>query len=158
METTVQWKSGMCFETEGRANNIKMDASFPLGRDEGLNPKEVLLSALASCAGMDVIGLLKKRKHKLEHLLITASATLTNNQYPQVFTSIILMFEFSGLIYNDDAVKAVELSQTKYSGISAMLSRGTPIHWIVFVNHEKVGDGKASFEHYDDFYQSRYEG
>jgi len=158
MEAVVNWEKGMTFKAQTDPSSFAMDAPIPLGHHEGPNPKEVLLSSLAACAGMDVIGYLKKKKHNLQGLKIKASGTLSTNKYPQVFLSLYLTFEFSGFIYYDDAFKAVQLSQTKYSGISAMLCQAAPLHWQVFVDGEKVGDGKAAFDHFDEFYQSSFEG
>jgi len=43
------------------------------------------------------------------------------------------------------ALEAVRLSQTKYCGVSSMLSKAFPIRWELLVNGTSVGRGQAEF-------------
>jgi putative redox protein len=158
MEATVFWKENLSFEVRNKNHLLSMDAPFPLGHQQGFNPKEVLLSALAGCAGMDVLGVLKKKKQKIESFKIRARGEGQSNTYPQIFQRIDLIFEFTGLVDYQDALTAVEKSQTLYSGVSAMICETVPIHWIAIVDGQIIGNGTANFNRNDEFYQTSFEG
>lgn len=146
MDTKLVWKEGMTFEANSRGLSVTMDARAPLGHDKGPTPKEIVLMGLAGCTAMDVIGLLKKHKQHVESLIIETNAEQTEGSYPQVFTHADLIFRLSGDISPDIAIESIELSQTKYCGVSAMLSNSFPITWKLFINDEEKGTGKASFK------------
>lgn len=158
MESTIEWKEGFAFEARNGVFKIPMDATYPIGHNHGSTPKEVLLSALAAEAGMDVIGILKKKKQKVDRLKITAVADQNTKNYPHMFTSIDLIFEFIGLIDYDEVLRSVQLSQNLYCGISAMLCETVPVKWVVFVDGVNIGNGKANFNRDEDFYQTSFEG
>ena len=44
--------------------------------------------------------------------------------------------------------KAVELSMTKYCGVSAMLSKAVGINYTLQVNDQEIASGKAAFENF----------
>ena len=158
METRIEWKKGFAFEAKNGRFSIPMDATYPVGHNQGSNPKEVFLSALAAEAGMDVIGILKKKKQKIDSLSITAFANQNTNSYPHVFTGIDLIFEIVGIVDYDEALKAVQLSQNLYCGISAMICETVPVKWVVIVDGVNIGNGIANFNRNDDFYQTSFEG
>lgn len=157
MDTHVLWKEGMAFDGRAEGFNIPMDAPAPLGHHYGPGPKEVVAIGLSGCAGMDVIGYLKKHKQFVDHFDIEAVIEQSTD-HPVVFTSIQLIFKLEGAIDPAIALLAVELSQTKYSGLSAMLCLSAPINWILYVNGEKAGMGRAHFENPSDIFQSTYDG
>ncbi len=158
MESIIEWKDGFAFEARNGSFSIPMDATYPVGHEHGSNPKEVLLSAVAGCAGMDVMGILKKKKQKIDSLKITAIADQSTKSYPHIFTGIDLVFEFIGIVDYDEVLRAVQLSQNLYSGVSAMICETVPIKWVVFVDGVNIGNGSAYFNQDEDFYQTSFEG
>ena len=62
-----------------------------------------------------------------------------------VFTKADIWFRITGTVEPAIAVDAARLSQTKYCGVSAMLSKAFPIEYHVMINGEKVGGGMAEF-------------
>lgn len=158
MESIIEWKGGFTFEAKSGSFSIPMDANYPVGNNHGSNPKEVLLSALAAEAGMDVMGILKKKKQKLDSFKITAMGNQDTKNYPNMFTRIDLIFEIVGIVDYDEVLKAVQLSQNLYCGISAMICETVPVKWVVFVDGVNIGTGTASFNRNDDFYQTSFEG
>lgn len=158
MESIIEWKEGFTFVAKNGSFSVPMDAVYPVGHNHGSNPKELLLSALAGEAGMDVMGILKKKKQKIDSLKITALADHSTKNYPHIFTGIDLIFEFVGIVDYDEVLRAVELSQNLYCGISAMICETVPVKWIAFVDGVNIGNGTANFNRNDDFYQTSFEG
>lgn len=157
METRVIWKEGMAFEGRAQGFSIPMDAIPPLGHHFGPSPKELVALGLGGCTGMDVVGILKKHKQFVDRFEIETQIIQTK-EHPVVFSSIELTFKLEGAIDPAIALRAVELSQTTYCGVSAMLFHSAPINWSLFVNGDKVGAGLANFEKFTEVYQSTFEG
>ncbi|NLY08597.1 MAG: OsmC family protein [Tissierellia bacterium] len=113
------------------------DASEAIGgNDQGPRPKQLLLSGLIGCTGIDIMSILKTMRITIEDLTIDAITTHTD-EHPKVYENIHLIFKFKG----DESVpierlkRAVQLSQEKYCGVSAMLAKATPITYEVILEH-----------------------
>lgn len=122
-----------------------MDTTSPIGTDVAPTPKQLLVAGLCGCTGMDVVALLKKYKQPLEAFQIEAEATPTEGGHPVVYKDIKLLFKLSGPLDAAKALEAVALSQSKYCGVSAMVSKAVPITYVVELNGQRIGDGKADF-------------
>lgn len=116
------------------------------GQDLGPSPKEYLLSAIAGCSGMDVVSLLKKMRVEFASLNITAEAE-TVDTHPKIFKQVDLKFILTGENIDLEKVKkAVDMSLTKYCGVSAMVAKASPIHYEILINQELKVSGEAHFD------------
>lgn len=98
------------------------------GSDAGIRPKELLLLSLGGCTGSDVASILKKKRVKLDNFEMNIEAEMTE-EHPKVFTKINLEYVFYGSdIKEDDVERAIELSLTKYCGVTAMLQKSMEIN------------------------------
>lgn len=145
MKAHLSWEQKMVFNVDASGNSLRADARPPIGEGKAMAPKELLLSALASCTAMDVVALLKKNRQKLEKFEIEADANLSLGGYPKVFTGAKLTFTLSGDLDPQIALESVVASQTRFCGVSAMLSKAFPITYDVIVNGTLVGTGNADF-------------
>lgn len=133
---TTTWLNKLAFDSEVNNHVIRIDNKPPQGDDSGPGPKALLLTALTGCTGMDVASLLPKMRVPFDSLVITAEAEQTE-EHPRVYKSIHLVFRISGKEIREDKVRqAIELSQEKYCGVTAMLRAHCPITWELVV--EKV--------------------
>jgi len=99
------------------------------GSDAGIRPKELLLLSLAGCTASDVVSILQKKRVKLDDFEINISAEMTE-EHPKVFTKIDLEYVFYGdSIAEKDVERAIDLSQTSYCGVTAMLEK------VLTINH-----------------------
>ena len=97
------------------------------GSDAGIRPKELLLLALGGCTASDVIAILQKKRVPLEGIEIHLSAEQTE-EHPQVFTTIHVEYVVRGdNIRAADVERAIELSETKYCSVNAMLRKAVAI-------------------------------
>lgn len=128
-ESIVSWKSGLAFEARQDGHRFTLDASPEAGgQDQGPRPKALLLSGLGACTGIDVVSILAKMRVELEGLDVEVSAELTE-EHPKVFSAIRVRYLFKGKdLPMDKLERAVQLSQEKYCGVSAMLAKACPIH------------------------------
>ncbi|MCU0851303.1 MAG: OsmC family protein [Candidatus Thermoplasmatota archaeon] len=80
------------------------------GSDAATHPMELVLLALGSCTGCDVLSILSKKKVQLDDAEIQIDAE-RSEEHPKVFTKIHLEFVFSGKDLNPIHLeRAIELS------------------------------------------------
>ena len=117
MQFVAQPSSGHEIAFDERASN------------QGGSPVETVLSALASCSGMDVISIAIKKRQRIDSYRIEVTGD-QRDEYPQVYTDIVLVHEVDGSNLSEAAIRrAIELSASKYCPVNAMLSAGaTVIH------------------------------
>lgn len=133
-KSVVTWHSGLAFEVKQEGHRFLLDASTEAGgQDLGPRPKALLLSALGGCTGIDVVAILEKMRIPIEGLELRMSAPLSE-EHPKVFTGITLQYVFRGKdLPLDKLERAVQLSQEKYCGVSAMLAKACPIRTEILV-------------------------
>lgn len=123
-----RWLENMAFEAEVNDHTIVMDADeLNGGNNLGPRPKTLTLVSLAGCTGMDVIAILKKMKVEPEEFHITVEGDLTED-HPRYYEKIIVTYHFKGKDLAADKIqKAIQLSEDRYCGVSAMLRNGTVV-------------------------------
>jgi putative redox protein len=107
------------------------------------SPVEVVVAAVAACAGMDVAAILAKKRQAPESYEIDVRAQ-QRDEYPQVLTTIDILHIVTGPDVTEEAIRrCIELSATKYCPVNAMLSAGaTAVHHRYRVRNT----GKKPFE------------
>lgn len=132
------WKDNMAFDSQIDNHTIRIDAPNPLGDDTGPSPKKLLLSSLAGCTGMDVVSLLKKMRVPFSNFEMDVDADLTD-EHPKIYSEIRIVYRIFGTQLNKEKVeKAIDLSQEKYCGVSAMLEKNSPIKYTIEYVEEPV--------------------
>lgn len=93
----------------------------------GASPVETVLSALAACSGMDVVGILAKKRQDVTGYAVAVTGS-QRDEYPQVYTEVVMTHEVSGRDLSEAAIRrAIELSALKYCPVNAMLSAGATV-------------------------------
>jgi len=112
----------MSFDAIVNGHVIPLDAEASVGgQDQGPRPKPLILVALAGCTGMDVVSILNKMRVELEDFKVDVSGELTD-EHPKYFNKIHITYSFKGKdLPMDKLEKAINLSQERYCGVSAML-------------------------------------
>lgn len=145
MAVTLTWTDGMHLEAQAGENTVGLDAKSPLGKGSGMTPKELVAAGMGGCTAMDVIALLKKHKQTFESLEVEVDTSLSKGVHPTVFTEAVITFKVAGELDKEILLESVNLSLTKYCGVNAMLSKAFPIRYVVLLNNEEIGQGKAEF-------------
>lgn len=134
------------FETTIRNHTFVQDAQESAGgQNKGPTPKELLLAGIIGCAGMDVIGLLKKHKMTLSTFKASATAE-ARKEHPRIFSGVNVVFSASGSDIGANELKeAVHMSLTKYCGVTAMVSTVVPVRYSLDLNGTVIATGTADF-------------
>lgn len=129
MSATAVLDTGMCFDVmTSSGHHILLDSAEQNGgQDRGPRPMEMLLVALASCAGMDVLSILRKKRQNVKMYEVRVRGDRTE-EHPKVFVEITVEHILTGHAIQPEAVKrAIELTEEKYCGASIMLGKAAKV-------------------------------
>ena len=129
------WQGGLTFEMMQDGHRFVIDGPEEFGgRNLGPRPKNLLLSALIGCTGMDVVSILDKMKVRDFGLRLTAEGELTE-EHPRTFSSIRIIYRFTGMDLPEDKLEhAVSLSMEKYCGVAAMFASTTELGYEIIID------------------------
>ena len=125
---STKWLSDLAFEAEVDGHKVYMDSSLEHGgKNTGPRPKPLMMVALAGCTGMDVAAILKKMKVELEELSVDVEGDVSED-HPKRFLGMKVIYRVKGKDLKREKIeKAVNLSNTRYCGVSANYSKAFPI-------------------------------
>ncbi len=114
----------MMFHSKVNGHDIFLDADISAGgTDKAPRPKPLMLVALAGCTAMDVVSLLNKMRVPFDYFNVKVTAQLTT-EHPKVYSKVHIVYQIKGQDIDKSKVeKAVNLSQEKYCGVSAMFRK-----------------------------------
>jgi putative redox protein len=106
--------------------------------DAGPRPAELVAVAIAGCAAMDVISILRKKRQEIGRYEVKARAEQRDGAHPAVFVRIDIIHVVDGPSIDVEAVRrAIELSATRYCSVGGTLATGvTEIHHRYVVRSE----------------------
>jgi putative redox protein len=133
--TRAENSEDLSFDVEVQGHKFVVDAdSSAGGKDRGPRPKALLLSGLAGCTGMDVASILGKMKMPYDSFAVEVDADQTD-EHPKVYDKIRIRYVFTGDELDRKKIeKAVNLSQDKYCGVTAMLGKTAEIEFEIVLN------------------------
>ena len=120
------WKGEQEFDTSKPGGPVsRIDGHGVTGQ----GPVDMLLSALGTCSAMDVVGILRKQRTPASSLEIEVIGT-REDASPRRLKHALLRFRISGAgIEREQALKAIELSVTKYCSVRDSLDLKILIEW-----------------------------
>ena len=119
-QTVLRWIPGgnRFVSTDSTGHSVVM--STPK-ENTGMKPSELILSALAGCASVDVVDILAKKRTPLTHLEVQVSANQDADP-PWTFRKIYVKFLLKGEGLTEKNVEqAIQLSEEKYCSVAATL-------------------------------------
>jgi putative redox protein len=140
MKAIIKQVEGCSFIDKADSNHwISVDTpKESFGSDTAAHPMELVLIALGSCSGCDVVSILKKKQVKLKGFEIRIDAE-RSECYPKVFIQIHMVYVFYGEKIDPVQVeRAIELSAEKYCPVSAMLKASVQMTSSYKILNEKI--------------------
>jgi putative redox protein len=119
-QTVLRWVPGgnRFVSTDSTGHSVVL--STP-NENSGMKPSELILSALAGCASVDVVDILAKKRTPLTHLEVQVSAEQDADP-PWTFRKIYIKFLVKGKdLTEKNVAQAIELSEEKYCSVAATL-------------------------------------
>ncbi|HHY55246.1 MAG TPA: OsmC family protein [Chloroflexi bacterium] len=115
------------FITRDSFGHMVVAGSWPKDGEEGwiewkgVKPSDLLVMALVSCSGYDVVTILRRQRQELTDLRITADAQQASEP-PYQFTDIHLHYVVTGRDLDPAKVeRAIKLSEEKYCSVAATI-------------------------------------
>lgn len=105
---------------------VPMDADREANSAPG--PMEMLLAALGGCTASDVVTILRKKRQKLESLEVVVSGERAADP-PRVWTKLEIVYRLRGALDEKAVRDAIELSESKYCSVAAMLRKTAEIRF-----------------------------
>lgn len=129
----VTWAGGERFDA-GRPGGpvARLDGTAETGQ----SPVDALLSALGSCASVDVVEILAKRRTPVSRLEVDVLGERVST-HPRRLEHIMLAFRVDGAgIERPHAERAIDLAITRYCSVRDSLSGSVAIEWTLTLNGE----------------------
>jgi putative redox protein len=121
--TTVEGDGRRFTAESGSGHTIVLDDSHG---NTGQRPIEAVLLALGGCTAFDVIGILRKMRQRVTGYEVTLEAEQKDNP-PKCFTHVVIKHHLRGEINPDAVRKAINLSESKYCSVGAMIGKSAEI-------------------------------
>ncbi len=119
-----------------RGHIIDVDNKAEFGGDDlGASPMELLLMGVAGCSSIDIISILKKQRQDITSFKAEVEGVRVPIDEAKPFKEITVVFFLEGKIDADKALRAAELSFTKYCSVSKTLEPTASIHFKVILNN-----------------------
>ena len=121
---TLAWDpagpTGRRFEAHSRRGDTLVLDSGP----EAVNgtPPDAVLAALGACSGMDVLGILRKKRQEVTAYALRVEG-VRRDEHPRVYVRVEVVHRLRGRALDPAAVAhAIELSETKYCTVHGILA------------------------------------
>lgn len=123
MKVDIEWKGNMHFKTKTPSgHSLSLDAAPEVGGENlGPRPTEVLLSAVGTCSGIDIVDILRKMRLDVKTFAMEISGERAD-EHPRRFTHVHMHYRLTGDLPEEKVRRAVELSVTKYCSVSNSLN------------------------------------
>ncbi len=124
---SVKWigeEKFVAISPSGHALAIDSDRSS----NKAPGPMELVLMALGACTATDVVSILKKKRQKLEALEVICSGERAPEP-PTVWVRLEILYRLRGALDETAVKRAIELSESKYCSVSAMLQKTAKLTW-----------------------------
>jgi putative redox protein len=132
--TEVTWLGERLFEAGPPGRTHRIDA----GAKEAPGPVETLLNSLATCAGVDIVEIIAKRKTPVERMTVKVAGE-RRPEFPRRLLHVDIEYRIDGAgIEPEHALRAVQLSFEAYCSVAASLAPDITIDAEVVLNGEEL--------------------
>ena len=133
VKTVTRYLDDNEFEAVNESGNIVKIDMYPADQKKAQSPTELVLSAVAACAAVDTVQILKKKRKTVNDLKIETEG-IRKEDHPHAFTHITMRF----ILYSPDTTveeleKVVDLAVNKYCSVSESLKGSVNINHLVQV-------------------------
>lgn len=123
MKVDIHWQEKMRFHTHTPSGHqLVLDAVEEVGgENKGPCPTEILLSAVGTCTGIDVVSILHKMRLQVESFSMEVSGK-RSEEHPRRFTQVHIHYLLQGNLPEEKVRHAIVLSLEKYCSVSHSLN------------------------------------
>ena len=116
------------YELTNESGNSLLVDMYSQEKKQHLSPMEILLSALTSCAAVEIVSMIKKRRRDFKDIKALTSGQRAENA-PRYFKIIDIKYLiYSSDLTNDEANRFITLSIEKYCSVGATIRTDTVVN------------------------------
>jgi len=116
------------FEFKNSSNNSVLVDMYKPDQKKNHSPMELLLCGLTSCAAVEIVSMIKKRRRDFKDMKALTSSVRAKNP-PRYFKSINIEYQiYSSDLTKEEAKRFISLSINKYCSVGASLRSDTIIN------------------------------
>lgn len=104
----------------------------------GASPMELLLMGIGACSAIDVVAILKKQRQRIEDYSMEVNGTRHEVEGAKPFKAVEVIIKLEGAIDPAKALRAADLSFTKYCSVSLTFEPQVPVTYSVMVNGQLI--------------------
>lgn len=122
LSNTLIYKSDKEFEATNQAGNTLPIDMFPQDEKKNQSPMDLVLSAVAACAAVDIVSMVKKRRKTFVDLKAESTADRAEGN-PSKFTKIHINYIITSPDLTDkEAERIIDLAVGSYCSVAASLN------------------------------------
>lgn len=110
------------------------------GTPQGASPMELILMGVGACSAIDVVSILKKQRQQVDSYSMEVNGTRHEVEGAKPFKAIEVVIQLRGEIDPKKALRAADLSFTKYCSVSLTLEPQVPVSYRVELNGSPIGE------------------
>ncbi|MCB2211549.1 OsmC family protein [bacterium] len=119
----------------GSDHEVRMDAREESGgKNLGPRPAELPYVGLAGCTGMDVISILRKMRQDVATFQVEVEGVTKTEEHPKRWSKIRVIFTVTGEVEAAKLERAIDLSRTRYCGVSDVMRPAIEIEYVYVLN------------------------
>jgi len=116
------YKADKKFEATNQAGNTTVIDMYPQDEKKNQSPMDLVLSAVASCAAVDIVSMVKKRRKTFIDLKAESTAERAEGN-PSKFTKIHIKYSITSPDLTDkEAERIIDLAVSSYCSVAASLN------------------------------------
>ena len=119
-EIRLDWLKGKTFVGTDSTRHSIVVSSSDEANDTGVKASDLLLIGLASCASIDVVEILNKKRQPPEAMEVRVEG-IQEAEPPWAFRRIHMRFTFRGPLQPQAVEQAIRLSEEKYCSVAATI-------------------------------------
>ena len=97
-------------------------------KKKNLSPMELLLSAVTTCAAVEVVSMIKKRRRDFKDIKAESTGVRADS-HPMYYKQIHVMYEiYSSDLKDNEAERFISLALTKYCSVGSSIRKDTKVN------------------------------
>lgn len=121
---------------QGHTVDVDDSSSYEDGVGNGVGPMQLLVIAIGSCSGVDIVSILQKGRQQIDRFRMEVVGEKPDGVAPSLYEHIHVRYDLGGDIDPEKARRAIELSLGKYCSVARMLEKSARISYGYSVNGE----------------------
>ncbi|UXX80290.1 OsmC family protein [Reichenbachiella carrageenanivorans] len=121
MTSTLHYKADNEFEATNQAGNTVSMDMYPQAEKKDQSPMDLVLSAVAGCAAVDIVSMIKKKRKTFVDLKSETTAERAET-FPKKFTKIHIKYIITSPdLTEKEAEKVIDLAVNNYCSVASSL-------------------------------------